>query len=54
MSLIVIPFVWSFVGASAAAQLGIREDLGLVVAGVVGTALLSWPRAPARTAQPHA
>ncbi len=44
-SLLVIPFLWSLVGASAAARLGFREDLGLVAAGVVGTALRSWPRA---------
>jgi hypothetical protein len=35
-----IPFVWSLLGASAAAQLGIREDYGLVVAGIAGTAVL--------------
>lgn len=45
--LLVIPFLWSLVGVSAAVQLGIREDLGLVVAGVVGTALLAWRRAGA-------
>jgi hypothetical protein len=40
--LVAIPFLWSLLGVSAAAQLGIREDLGLVVAGVLGTALLTW------------
>ena len=39
--LLVIPFLWSLVGVSAALQLGIREDLGLVVAGVAGVALLA-------------
>jgi hypothetical protein len=35
-----IPLIWSFVGLSAAISLGIREDFGLIVTGVVGTALL--------------
>jgi hypothetical protein len=38
--LLVIPLVWSLVGASAALGLGIREDLGLLAAGVIGTAML--------------
>jgi hypothetical protein len=40
VTLYAIPFLWSLVGVSAAAQLGIREDWGLAVAGVVGTAIL--------------
>jgi len=50
VALYAIPFLWSLVGVSAAAQLGIREDWGLAVAGVVGTAILvgrRW-RDPAR------
>jgi hypothetical protein len=39
-SLLVIPLAWSLVGASAAVQLGIREDLGLVVAGALGAMFL--------------
>lgn len=35
-----IPFLWSLLGVSAAAQLGIREDYGLAVAGIVGTVVL--------------
>ncbi len=35
-----IPFLWSLVGASAASQLGMREDWGLAVAGILGTAIL--------------
>ena len=43
-----IPFLWSLVGTSAATQLGIREDWGLLVAGVSGTALLVARRVAAR------
>lgn len=38
--LLVLPFLWSLVGVFAAAQLGIREDYGLAVAGIAGTAVL--------------
>jgi hypothetical protein len=38
--LLVIPLLWSLLGVSAAISLGIREDLGLVVAALLGTALL--------------
>jgi hypothetical protein len=34
--LIVIPFIWSLIGFSAAIQLTIYEDFGLGIAGVVG------------------
>lgn len=36
-----IPFLWSLLGVSAAAQLGILEDYGLAVAGIVGAAILA-------------
>lgn len=39
-SLYVIPFLWSLIGVSAAAQLGVREDYGLALAGAVGTGIL--------------
>jgi hypothetical protein len=44
----VVPLAWSAIGSSAAAQLGIAQDFGLVVAGlVVGTLLLRrWLVAP--------
>jgi hypothetical protein len=48
--LLVIPGVWALVGVSAALQLGIREDLGLLVAAlvVVGFELLRrWRSGPA-------
>jgi hypothetical protein len=52
--LLPIPFLWSIVGVSAALNLGIREDLGLAVAGLVGTAVLLAQRAaePARAHGP--
>jgi hypothetical protein len=38
--LLVIPFLWSIIGFSAAFQLGVSEDVGLIVAGITVTALL--------------
>lgn len=40
--LLVIPTLWALVGTAAALQLGIREDLGLPVAALVGVALLLY------------
>lgn len=37
---VVIPFLWSLLGVSAALQLGVPEDYGLGIAGVVGTVLV--------------
>ncbi|HET9708511.1 MAG TPA: DUF6064 family protein [Gemmatimonadales bacterium] len=42
--LMVIPIAWSLVGTSAALQLGVQEDLGLVVAGVLTGLLRFLPR----------
>ena len=42
-SVLVVPLAWSAVGASAALQLGVWEDLGLVVAGGLTFALLLFP-----------
>lgn len=42
--LLLIPFLWSLVGFSAAMSLGILEDTGLVVAGVAGSALLIFEK----------
>ena len=39
-----IPLLWSLLGASAAYSFGIWEDLGLLVAGVVGTWVLVGDR----------
>lgn len=41
--LMIIPLAWSLVGTSAALQLGVREDLGLVVAGVLAALLQFFP-----------
>jgi hypothetical protein len=41
-TVLVIPFIWSLIGFTAALSLGIREDIGLLVAGVLGVALLLW------------
>lgn len=38
--LLAIPLLWSIVGMSAALSLGVLQDLGLVVAGVVGTVMI--------------
>lgn len=38
--LLVIPLLWSIVGMSAAVNLKVPQDYGLVVAGVLGTALI--------------
>lgn len=38
-SLLAIPLAWCAIGASAALQLGVREDLGLVAAGVLSLGL---------------
>ncbi len=35
-----IPFIWSLIGFSAALNLGIKEDTGLILAGVFGTVLI--------------
>lgn len=37
---ILVPAIWSLIGGSAAFRFGIPEDYGLIVAGVVGTALI--------------
>jgi hypothetical protein len=47
--LLVVPVLWALLGVSAALQLGIREDLGLVAAAAVLLAFRPW--APPR---PHA
>jgi hypothetical protein len=42
--LLVLPGLWSVVGFIAALKLGIQEDIGLLVAGIAGTILLSTRR----------
>jgi uncharacterized protein DUF6064 len=36
----IIPFLWSLVGVSAALSLGMKEDFGLVIAGLLGLILI--------------
>ena len=38
--LLIIPFLWSIIGISAAVNLRVPQDYGLVVAGVLGTILI--------------
>jgi hypothetical protein len=38
--LLIIPFLWSLVGLSAASNLGVVEDYGLIVAGIIGTTMI--------------
>jgi Family of unknown function (DUF6064) len=45
VSLLVIPLAWSVIGTTAALQLGVGEDFGLVVAGVLTVVLRFVPRA---------
>jgi len=42
LHIIIIPLLWSLVGVSAAVNLGIREDIGLVIAGVTGAMLVIY------------
>lgn len=39
---LVIPFLWSLIGVSAALGLGMWEDMGLGIAGVLGTLVLAF------------
>lgn len=43
LGLLIIPTLWSLVGFTAAVTLGMLEDTGLLVAGLLGTGLL-WDR----------
>jgi len=38
--LLIVPLLWSLLGLSAAVNFGIYEDLGLIVAGLSGTAMI--------------
>jgi hypothetical protein len=40
--LIAIPVVWAGIGATAAVLLNVPEDLGLLVSGMLGAALLTF------------
>lgn len=47
-SLFVIPVLWSVLGVSAALQLGILEDIGLLMAGLVSVVLIARERRSVR------
>lgn len=40
--LLIIPLIWSFIGFFAALKLGILEDIGLLVASLIGTIMLFY------------
>ena len=46
-SILILPFIWSITGSSAAFTMGVYEDAGLLVSGVAALALLAFR--PART-----
>ena len=37
---VIIPLLWSLIGFSAALNLGVKEDFGLLIAGVLGFILI--------------
>lgn len=41
LSILIIPFIWSIISFFAALQLGIREDTGLPIAGVLGITMIA-------------
>ena len=46
-SVFIVPLIWSLIGSMAAFQLGVCQDLGLLVAGVVGlVAAIAGPAQP--------
>ena len=40
LMILIVPFLWSVVGFSAATQLGMLEDLALLIAGIMATSIL--------------
>jgi hypothetical protein len=40
---VAIPFIWSVIGFFASLQLGIKEDTGLLVAGLITVIMVGWP-----------
>jgi Family of unknown function (DUF6064) len=51
-AVLVVPALWAIIGLSAAIGLGIREDFGLLVAGLVGTAVILFRDRNARKPAP--
>jgi len=49
-----VPLIWSVIGSLAAFQLGVIQDLGLLVAGVIGAvALVLTPASAKQSAKPR-
>jgi hypothetical protein len=40
--ILIIPLLWSIIGFSAAINLSVKEDIGLLVAGILGTILIIY------------
>ncbi len=51
--LLIIPALWSLLGFTAALSLGVKEDIGLLVAGIVATTLLLLPNRPVIMSREH-
>jgi Family of unknown function (DUF6064) len=51
LNLLIVPVLWSIVGTSAALSFGIKEDFGLLVAAMLGTASIIWRNLKPKTAQ---
>lgn len=49
--LLVIPLLWAFFGSSAVVLLGVTQDVGLFVAGLLGLLLFRWPESRRPAAQ---
>ena len=51
---LIIPLIWSLIGFTASLNFGILEDIGLLVAGLVGTSLLAIRNRAANAELRHA
>jgi len=51
--LLIIPLLWAFIGMSAAVNLRVPQDYGLVVAGVLGTVLILFQSRKAKRLAQH-
>ena len=50
---VAIPFIWSVIGFFASLRLGIREDTGLFIAGIISVIMVGWPRSAAEEPLPE-
>jgi len=41
LSILIIPFIWSIIGFFAALKLGVHEDIGLLIAGILGIIMIA-------------